>query len=634
MSAAPHALALPARNPVKETLDRARPLLWQVGLVFSPVINVLVLTSSFYMMQVFDRVLTSQNTTTLLYLTSIALLAIGILSLLEMVRGRIMSRIGTWFEARLTAEGLQRAVESTLMGREYRTELLRDLAALRGFFASGGTLNLFDVPWIPVYLLVVYLLHPILGHVALLGAIALTALAYLNDRVTFKQLRESGTQAQKSMRQAESAIRNAEAIDVMGMLPGLVHRWRTDNDHIQTLQMEATDRSGNIMAITKFARLALQILILALGAKLVLSRELTSGGMMASSIIIARALSPIESAIGSWRYTLSAIEAYKRLREIYSKPLLRAAAMQLPAPKGHLTAEGVTYIPAGMKMPIIKGVTFEIRPGTVTAIVGPSAAGKSTLARLCVGAYQPAYGNVRLDGADVFLWDRSDFAQHVGYLPQDVELFAGTVRDNIARLMPCEPAEVVEAAQMAGAHDMILRLPQGYETEIGDGGMLLSAGQRQRIALARSMFRNPQFIVMDEPNSSLDAEGEEALNRAIATMKQRGMTVLVIGHRPGILANVDNIVVLRDGRIDMQGPKADIMAKIMPGSVRPPADTPAAPVSATHKPAVTAQPTSAATAGKAAPAPQAAPQTTGTLQAGNAAIFQNAQQTAKPGTKV
>jgi ABC-type protease/lipase transport system fused ATPase/permease subunit len=240
--------------------------------------------------------------------------------------------------------------------------------------------------------------------------------------------------------------------------------------------------------------------------------------------------------------------------------------MQLPRPKGHLSVENVSYVPPGTRTPIIKGVNFMIKPGTITAIVGPSAAGKSTLARLCVGAYPPSYGNVRLDGADVFLWERSDFAPHVGYLPQDVELFSGTVRDNIARLMPCEPAEVVEAAQLAGAHDMILRLPQGYETEIGEGGTLLSGGQRQRIALARAVFRHPQFIVLDEPNSSLDAEGEDALNRTLAALKTRGVTVLLIGHRPSILTHVDVIIVLKDGRIEMMGPKSEIMAKIIPGA--------------------------------------------------------------------
>lgn len=555
-------------DPVREARLKIMPLIWQV-LAFSMVLNILVMTSSFYMMQVFDRVLTTHNTSTLFYLTLIAVGALLLLGGLEFVRTRIMSRVGIWFEARLIPEGLQRAVEASLMGKDYRTEILRDLAALRNFFTGSGILNLFDLPWLFIYLLVVYLLHPVLGHITLLGALMLAGLAWLNDRVTHSDLKEAGTQGQRIYQRAEAAIRNAEAIDVMGMLKGLVHRWRSDNWQVQQLQIKAADRSGSIMAISKFARMALQIVVLAAGAKLALDRELTSGGMIAASIIISRALAPIESATGNWRYTLTAWQTYLRLQETFRRPLLRPEAMQLPPPKGHLLVEGVSYVVPGQKMPIIKGVSFEIRPGTVTALVGPSAAGKSTLARLCVGAYAPAYGNVRLDGADVFQWNREDFGQHVGYLPQDVELFAGTVRDNISRLLPSEPSDVVEAAQMVGAHQMILRLPQGYETEIGDGGILLSGGQRQRIGLARALFRKPQFVVLDEPNSSLDSEGEEALNQAILGLKQRNATVLLIGHRPSILTHVDVIIVLREGRIEMMGPRNEILARILPAQPQP-----------------------------------------------------------------
>ena len=554
----------PGTDAVQDTLKLAKPLLFQSGFLFSPVINILVLTSSLYMMQVFDRVMTSQSMSTLFYLTLISVGALVILALLDLVRGRIISRIGSWMESRLASEGLQRAVEASLTGRDYRTEVLRDLATLRGFFSGQGVLNLFDLPWVPVYVLVVFALHPAMGTLTLVGAGILAFLAWLNDRVTQSLLKKAGQSSSKGLRQIESAFRNAEAIDVMGMLPGLLHRWRGDNNSVQEMQVKAADLSGNIMSFSKFVRLSLQIFVLAIGAELVLQRELTSGGMIAGSIIISRALAPIESAIGSWRYTLSAWEAYNRLKDMFSRPLLRPYAMQLPRPNGYLTVEGVTYVPPGAKHPVIKGISCDVKPGTVAALVGPSAAGKSTLARLCVGAYPPTYGNVRLDWADVFLWDRTDFSPHVGYVPQDVELFAGTVRDNISRLLEAEPAEVVEAAQMAGAHEMILRLPQGYETDIGDGGALLSGGQRQRIALARALFRNPQFIVLDEPNSSLDSEGEEALNQAIFKAKQRGATVLLIGHRPSILVHVDTIIIIRDGRVEGTGPKDEILSKIMP----------------------------------------------------------------------
>lgn len=567
MSSAPSAppASPPAAASAVVEVKRAilRPVL-QIGLIFSPVVNILVLTSSLYMMQVFDRVMTSQSMDTLVFLTIIALAATALMAALELVRSRIMTRLGLWLETRLAAEAIDRAVEATLLGREYRTEVLRDLAALRNFFTNPATLNLFDVPWVPVYLIVVALLNWKLGALALVGALLLGGLAWLNDRVTSEAVKESGVKGQRNFKQAEAAIRNAEVLDVMGMTGGLVRRWRIDSDAAHQASLHAADRSGDVVAFSKFARLALQLLVMALGAHLALSRELSSGGMIASSIIISRALAPIEAAIGSWKYTLSSWQAFQRIRDTYARPLLRASSMRLPKPKGHLSVELVSFVPPGSKFPVVKGVSFEIKPGQITALVGPSAAGKSTLARLCVGAYPPAYGNVRLDGADVFLWNRDDFSPHVGYLPQDVELFSGTIRDNISRLMPSDPAEVVQAAQMAGAHDMILRLPQGYETEIGEGGVLLSGGQRQRIALARALFRNPQLIVLDEPNSSLDSEGEEALNRAIAGMKQRGATVLLIGHRPSILQHVDTIIVMRDGRIELMGPKADILAKIMP----------------------------------------------------------------------
>ncbi len=582
----PAAADLPARDAVQETIALVKPMLWQSALLFSPVMNILVLTSSLYMMQVFDRVLTSRSLTTLFFLTLIAMGALAILGILDLARTRIITRVGSWMERRLSGEGLQRAVEASLVGRDYRTEVLRDLSTLKNFFTGQGVLNLFDLPWIPVYLLVVFMLHPLLGLITTLGAVLLALLAWMNDRATQAPLKQAGKENTRALRQVEAAFRNAEAIDVMGMLPGIVSRWHKGNDASMSLQLKAADMSGSIMSFSKFARLALQILVLAMGADLVLNRQLTSGGMMATSIIISRALAPIESAIGSWRYTLAAEQAYTRLRDMFSRPLLRPHAMKLPAPQGLLSVEGVTFVPPGAKHPVVKGVTFEIKPGTVTALVGPSAAGKSTLARLCVGAYPPTYGNVRLDGADVFLWERTDFSQHVGYLPQDVELFGGTVRDNIARLMEADPAEVVEAAQMAGAHDMILRLPQGYETEIGEGGTLLSGGQRQRIALARAVFRAPQFVVLDEPNSSLDGEGEEALNQTILRAKERGATVLLIGHRPSILTHVDTIIVMRDGRIEAMGPKADILAKIMPQAApQQPRVAPPRPASAPPPPA-------------------------------------------------
>jgi len=552
-----------AADLVQVMLDRAKPLLVQV-FIFSIIINMLVLTSSIYMMQVFDRVMSSQSVATLLYLTLIAVFALGLMSALDLVRARILTRIGTWLEASLGSEALRRAVDASLLGQSYRTEALRDLGTLRNFMGGSGILTLFDIIPALMFFIIIYAFHPMLGHIALLGALVLLAIAVVNDRVTHGPIREANNKAQLALRQADSAMQHAEALDVMGMTPGLISRWRASSTEVLKLQTTASDRGATASAVSKFIRLLLQIAVLGVGAYLVLLREMTAGQMMASSIIMSRALSPVEQSIGTWRHVISALEAKKRLHEMLSRPLLRADSMQLPAPKGLLAAEGVSYMPPQSKTPILRGISFSLPPGSVTAIVGPSAAGKSTLARLCVGAYAPTYGNMRLDGADVYLWERQDFGRHVGYLPQNVELFAGTVRDNIARLQQAEPSEVVEAAQIAGAHEMILRLPQGYETEIGDSGSLLSGGQRQRIGLARALFRKPQLVVLDEPNSSLDAEGEEALNGAIGRMKALGATIVLIGHRPSILAHVDTLMVLRDGHIEMMGPRDEIAQRIMP----------------------------------------------------------------------
>lgn len=562
----PNASAPSPDNTVVQTAKKVRTAILQLMLVFSPLINVLTLTSSIYMMQVFDRVMSSQSMSTLVYLTLIAIAALALMAVLELIRSRILTRLGSWMEMKLSGEGLQRAVEASLMGKPYRSEIMRDLSTLRGFFSSPSLPTLMDAPYIPVFLLVMFALHPALGWLTVIGALTLMAFAWLNDKLTHEDVKKATQGTQTAMRRTESALRNAEVIDVLGMLPGILSRWRGDNKNAAELTEIASDRSGSILAVSRFVRYTLQIMVLALGAKLALDRELSSGGMIAASILMGRALAPIEGSISSWRYTLSARQAYQRLLDGFNQPLFRdkTANLSLPRPSGKLDVEAVSYVAPGQKHPIIRGVTFSLRAGEIAALVGPSAAGKSTLARLCVGAMPPTYGNVRLDSADVFLWNREEFSQYIGYLPQDVELFAGTVRENIARLMPVDPALVVEAAQLAGAHDMILRLPQGYETEIGDGGMWLSGGQRQRIGLARAVLGKPQLVVLDEPNSSLDAEGEEALNTAIGRLKQAGVTVLMIGHRPSILTHVDTIIVLRDGRIEAMGPKQEILGKIMP----------------------------------------------------------------------
>jgi len=366
-------------------------------------------------------------------------------------------------------------------------------------------------------------------------------------------------------------VRNAEAIDAMGMMPGVAAGWIAANERVLDQQALASNRAGIVLASSKFVRLAVQIAVLGTGALLAVQQELSAGAMIAGSILTARALAPVEQAIGTWKQIISARAAYARLRGHFGDPeLLRAASMRLPAPCGHLSVEALTFVYPGTRHPILKGVSFALEPGEALAIVGPSAAGKSTLARLLIGVWRPTAGAVRLDGADVHAWNREDFGRHVGYLPQDVELFAGSVRDNIARLTDAPAAAIVQAAQMAGVHEMILRLPMGYETEIGEAGTILSGGQRQRIGLARALLGQPRLLVLDEPNSNLDHDGEEALAGAIAAAKASGGTVALIAHRPSMLAHVDKVLVLRGGQVEAFGARNEVLKVI--GRPRPIAD--------------------------------------------------------------
>jgi ATP-binding cassette subfamily C protein/ATP-binding cassette subfamily C protein EexD len=537
---------------------------------FSMIANLLILVVPLYMLQVFDRVLMSQSTRTLAYLTLLAVGALVLLGVFTLLRARVLVRLGTWIDRVLAPSVFLRGIENALRGAAYRTEALRDLATLRSFLGGNGIMALFDSPWVPVYVFVIYLLHPTLGHIALGGAAVLFAAGLVMHLATSGRLKMAGSLTARNLRGAEAAYRNAEAIDGMGMGAALARRWDRGNAEVLALQALASDRAGAITAFTKFFRLFLQMGILGAGAWLVLRHELTPGGMIAASIVLGRALAPVEQAIGTWKQTMGAREAWRRLAELFAQPPLHPAVMPLPTPRGHLRVEGVTYAPPGAKAPVLKGVTLEVMPGEVLAIIGPSAAGKSTLARLMVGIGRPQAGAVRLDGAEVFAHGREELGRHVGYLPQDVELFPGTVRENIARMADGEPDKVVAAAELAGVHEMILRLPEGYETEIGEQGGLLSGGQRQRIALARALYGNPPLLVLDEPNASLDAAGEEALHRAIAAAKAAGTAVVLIAHRPSMLAHVDRLAVLKEGRLQDIGERDEIIARLpQRGGVRP-----------------------------------------------------------------
>ncbi|MDN3565239.1 type I secretion system permease/ATPase [Paeniroseomonas aquatica] len=558
----PGGVDMAADTPLRRALKACRSQFLIVG-VFSGVVNLLQLTTSVYMMQVFDRVLATRVLDTLLYLSIIAIAAVAVLAMLEAVRGKVMQRIGTWIEHRVAPEGFVRALESTLRGRPYRMEALRDLAVCRGYLGSPGALSLYDIPWVPIYIGVIFLLHPVMGYIALGGAVLLFGLTLASEVSTSALLKEANTAAMSSQRRADAISRNAEVIDSMGMLPSVIGRWRESVAAMTAPQQRAADRAALLVAATKFFRLGVQIAILGVGAYLVLQQELTSGASIAGSIIMGRALAPVEQMIGGWKQLVQARQSFRRLQSFLALPRLRPPGLPLPEPTGKLSVERVSYAFPGQGVAMIKGVNFSLTPGESLAIIGPSAAGKTTLIRMLIGTLPASAGTVRLDGADVYQWLREDFGRHVGYLPQDVELFDGTVFRNIARMAEAEPEAVYEAAQLAGCHDMILRLPNGYETEIGDSGQYLSGGQRQLIGLARAMFGRPKLVVLDEPNSNLDGDSEAALTAALERLKAQSTTVVLVSHRPTLVQGVDKVLLLKDGAMEMFGPRAEVLKRLM-----------------------------------------------------------------------
>lgn len=550
------------RSLLKETLSACRGMFAAV-VVFSLFINLLLLTGPLYMLQVFDRVITSRSTDTLLYLTLIALLALLTLALLEMVRTRVMVGLSTWLDARISGSVLTGSVAASLsQPGKPSVQGLRDIATFRTFLTGPGMFPILDAPWTPIFLAVIFLMHPLLGWLALSGAIVLFALAIANEIATRTLLLQSGGASIEALQQAETAVRGANVIEAMGMMPSLVRRWQKKNNAVLGFQSRASVRAGIITALSKFVRQGLQIGVLGTGAWLVLHNEATPGVMIAASILMSRALAPVEQAIGSWKSAIAARNAYKRVQKQLEAMPARGETMALPSPRGQVQVEGATFFYPGMSEATLRNIEFRLEPGEAMGLIGSTAAGKTTLAGLLVGILRPRVGHVRLDGADVADWDSEDLGKHIGYLPQDIELFSGTVRDNIARMGDADPEAVISAAQLAGVHELVLQMPAGYDTEIGDGGAALSGGQRQRIGLARALFGNPKFVVLDEPSASLDGAGEEALINAIATLKSRGSTLVVIAHRPSILRDVDKVLVLQNGTVEAFGSRDEVLPTV------------------------------------------------------------------------
>ena len=550
------------RNEIAESLLAFKSVFITVG-VFSAILNILMLTPSLYMLQVYDRVLTSRNESTLLMLTVMVVGAYLVLGGLEFVRSFVLIRVSAKLDMMLNKRVYTAAFEQSLKRAGVNAgQFLQDLTSIRQFMSGNALFAFFDAPWFPIYIFIIFLFDTSLGLFALFGSLTLIALAIANERLSKKPLSEANEASIAANNLATNNLRNAEVIEAMGMLPNLMSRWYKLQCRFLLLQGDASEKSGVVSAISRFVRLSLQSLILGLGGLLVLEDKITPGMMIVASILMGRALSPVEQLMSVWKTWSGAKSAYGRINELLTANPARDVNMPLPKPQGLVTVEAITVIPAGGTVPTIRNVSFSIAPGDVLGIIGPSGAGKSTLARALVGIAPTAAGHVRLDSADIFQWNKHELGPHIGYLPQTIELFAGTVSENIARFGEVNPNKVIAAAQQAGVHDMILRLPEGYDTRLGDDGAGLSGGQKQRLGLARAIYDDPALLVLDEPNSNLDETGEKALVAAVKRLQQRGKTIVMITHRSNALAATNKLLLLVEGTAQLFGPTKEVMTAL------------------------------------------------------------------------
>jgi ATP-binding cassette subfamily C exporter for protease/lipase len=554
------------KNEIMEALLSFKSAFRTVG-VFSAIINLLMLVPSLYMLQVYDRVLQSRNEITLLMLTLMMLGGYVFMSALELVRSFVLVRVGAQLDMRLNKRVYTAAFEQNLKrGGGNAGQALQDLTNIRQFLTGNALFAFFDAPWFPFYLIVIFMFEPTLGLFALAATAILIVLAIVNEKVSKKPLAEANTMAITSANLATNNLRNAEVIESMGMLPNLMSRWFKLHGRFLQLQGEASEKAGIVTAVTKFVQVAVQSLVLGLGALLAIEGKISPGMMIAASILLGKALGPVQMLIGVWKSWASTRSAYGRLVTLLSDNPARVAGMSLPKPQGYVTVEGVVAAPPGSPVAVIKGLNCAMQPGDAVGVIGPSGSGKSTLARLLVGVWPAASGKVRLDGADIYQWNKDELGPSIGYLPQDIELFAGTVSENIARFGQIDPEEVIAAAKRAGVHDMILHFPKGYDTMLGDGGAGLSGGQKQRIGLARAMYGDPALVVLDEPNSNLDDVGEQALVQAVLDMRRRGKTVVLITHRTSIIGATNKLLLLRDGVAQMFGPTEQVLVALSQAS--------------------------------------------------------------------
>jgi ATP-binding cassette, subfamily C, bacterial exporter for protease/lipase len=543
--------------------------------VFSMVANLLLLVPTLYMLQVYDRVLVSQSELTLLVTSLVALFLLAMMSFSEWSRSRVLVRAGVLFDQQLSTRVFNASFEAYLnQSREGPAKAFSDLIQIRQFVTGQGIFAFFDAPWTPIYIVVVFMLHPLLGVLAVVFSMFQVALAWFGHRHTVAPFEAAQKASIDASSYLQSKLRNAEVIESMGMLDNLRHRWAKWHRAYLARTTDAHVISSRLMAWSKFIRYSQQSLALGAGALLVIDGQLTAGAMIATNLLISRALAPIDQIIGAWRSGSGAWRAFLRLEKLLVDNPERDPNLSRVAPTGELTLRGVVASAPGRVSPILKGIDLHVSAGTVVAVLGPSGSGKSTMARVMMGIWPDVGGEVLLDGLPLQGWDRAELGPHLGYLPQDIELFEGSIAENIARFGEVDSDKVIAAARCAGLHEMILRFPKGYDTSIGEAGNLLSGGQRQRIGLARAIYGDPTLIVLDEPNANLDESGETALVRTVLELKQKGKTIFLITHRPGALAVADRVVVLQDGVIRADGTRDAVLAQLrgpQPGHPQPPA---------------------------------------------------------------
>ena len=566
---------------LKKALKGTRPAFITL-LFFGSVINMLMLAPAIYMLQVYDRVLASQNTTTLLMLTLLIIGLYTVIGMIEFARSSVMTRLGNRLDVKLNQLVFNAAFKRKIAtGDNNPAQALNELAQIRQILSGNSLFALLDIPWTPFYLLVAFLVHPLLGYLSLGGILILLCLTLLTELSTKTPIQQAQMLSVSNSIILNKQLQNSATIEAMGMLATLKKDWLEGHTKVMVIQTHIADKSAVYSSLSRFVRVLLQSVSLGAGALLVIAGEITPGLMIAASIILGRVLSPVEQIIGSWKQFVQFRSSWKQLTRLLEEYPAPKAILTLPTPKGVISVEAVFAAPPGQKVATLRNVSFQLEQGEVLGIIGPSASGKSSLAKLLVGVWQPMAGKVRLDGADICQWDKTLLGPSMGYLPQDVELFDGSIAQNIARFGEANSELIVAAAQLAGVHEMILRLPQGYDTPLGASGHQLSGGQRQRIGLARAVYNNPAFIVLDEPNANLDDAGEMALIKAINALRAQGQTVVLISHRPTLLGVVNKVLLINEGAVQAFGPREQVFANLRQANmlksvpVAPAAESPA-----------------------------------------------------------